>query len=237
MPVIHYQFERLRFARDLAFCLCIASLDVRGAVLSGSVSLAAGHGIRASLTIHDLSTPRTAGHKPYDHQFASKADGSFSLTGVPAGKYRICVDAPHENVLDPCLWSDTQQIWTVADSDNLTKLAIKVQIGTQVKVHVTDPQGALPQTKGGVHGEALSMVVMTNRKRYHNLRLLSAGKNWSDHYVVVPFDEPPVLVTESASLAVSDKDGKRVSGDSQKMPVRVAAGAIMAPVVVNVAKR
>jgi hypothetical protein len=55
--------------------------------------------------------------------------------------------------------------------------------------------------------------------------------------VVVPFDEPLVLVTESASLAVSDKDGKRVSGDSQKMPVRVAAGATMAAVVVNVAKR
>lgn len=219
------------------FGVMVLTVTLRGAVLSGSVTVSGIRTIRASLSIHDLSTPRTAGHKPYDHQFASKADGTFSLTGVPAGKYRICVDAPQENVLDPCLWADTQQTWTVADSDNLTKLAIRVQTGTQLKVHVNDPQGALPQTKGGVHGEALSMVVVTNRKRYHNLRLLSAGKNGSDHYVVVPFDEPLVLVTESASLAVSDKDGKRVSGDSQKMPVRVAAGATMAAVVVNVAKR
>jgi hypothetical protein len=68
------------------------------ATLSGVVNVSPGHGIRASLSIHDLSTPRTAGHKPYDHQFASKADGSFSLTGVPAGKYRICVGRTPE----PC---------------------------------------------------------------------------------------------------------------------------------------
>jgi hypothetical protein len=226
---------------DRLITLTAVALIFRTAVLaasiSGSVGSPTGHGIRATLTIHDLSTPRSTGHKPYDHQFASKADGTFSLTGVPAGKYRICVDAPQENVLDPCLWSDTQQTWTVADGDHLTKVAIKVQTGTQLKVHVNDPQGALPQTKGGVHGEALSMVVMSNRKRYHNLRLLSAGKNGSDHYVVVPFDEPLVLVTESASLAVSDKDGKRVSGDSKKMPLRIATGATLPPVVVSVGKR
>jgi hypothetical protein len=218
------------------FGVMVLTVTLRGAVLSGSVTVSGIRTIRDSLTIHDLSTPRTAGHKPYDHQFASKADGSFSLTGVPAGKYRICVDAPQENVLDPCLWPDAQQTWTVANGDNLTKLAIKVQTGMQLKVHVNDPQGALPQTKGGVHGEALSMAVITNRKRYYNLRLLSAGKNGSDHYVVVPFDEPLLLVTESASLAVSDKDGKRVSGDSQKMPLRIASGT-MPSVVVNVGKR
>jgi hypothetical protein len=226
-------------ARSHGIALFVAitlALQADAAGISGNVTATSGKGIRASLTIHDLSTPRTTGHKPYDHQFASKADGTFALTGVPAGKYRICLDAPQENVLDPCLWADTQQTWTVANGDNLTKLSIKVQTGTQLKVHVNDPQGALPQTKGGVHGEALSMMVMTNRKRYHNLRLLSAGKNGSDHYVVVPFDEPLVLVTESASLAVSDKDGKRVSGDSQKMPLRIASGT-MPSVVVNVGKR
>jgi hypothetical protein len=228
----------MRKQRIIVLVLMLHSVGLcAAATISGMIANSTGRGVRASLTIHDLSTPRTAGHKPYDHQFASKADGTFALTGVPAGQYRICVDAPQENVLDPCLWADTQQTWTVADADNLTKLAIRVQTGTQLKVHVNDPQGSLPQTKGGVHGDALSMVVVTNRKRYHNLRLLSAGKNVSDHYVVVPFDEPLVLVTESASLTVSDKDGKRVSGDSQKMPLRIASGTTLPPVMVNVGKR
>jgi hypothetical protein len=100
--------------------LWIVPMWAISATISGSVMVQTGRPIRASLSIHDLSTPRTAGHKPDDHQFASKADGSFSLAGVPAGKYRICVDAPQENVLDPCLWSDTQQTWTLADRDNLT---------------------------------------------------------------------------------------------------------------------
>ena len=205
--------------------------------MAGTVTLPNGHGVRASLTIHDLSTPRTAGQKPFDRRFASKSDGIFSLPAVPAGKYRICVDAPQANVLDPCLWSATQPTWTVTEGTAITNIAIKVQVGTQVRVHVNDPQGELPSTKGGVRGEALSMVVVTNQKRYHNLRLLSASAGSSDHYVIVPFDETLTLVTESASLAVSDKDGKRLSGDSQKTPLRVSAGAVVPPVVLNVSKR
>jgi hypothetical protein len=87
----------------LLLLLTCALVGAERTSFSGQLSLATGRPIRASLSIHDLSTPRTTGHKPYDHQSASKADGTFSLTGVPAGKYRICVDAPQENVLDPCL--------------------------------------------------------------------------------------------------------------------------------------
>ena len=207
------------------------------ATFSGAVMLPNGHGVRASLTIHDLTTPRTAGQKPFDRQFASKADGTFSLIGVPAGKYRICVDAPPANVLDPCLWSATQPIWSVTEGVALNNITIKVQVGTQVVVHVNDPQAALPSTKGGVHGDALSMVVVTNQKRYHHLRVLSTKAGSTDHYVIVPFDETLTLVTESASLAVGDKDGKRLTGDSQKTPLRVPAGAVVPPVVLNVGKR
>ncbi len=217
--------------------LLATTVPAHAAALAGTVTVAPNRGIRASLTIHDLSTPRTPGHKAFDRQFASKPDGTFSITGVPSGKYRICVDAPNENALDPCIWSVTQPTWTVTDTSNIPNVNIQVAVGTQLKVHVNDPQNALPQTKGGVHGDALSMTVVTGRSRHHSLRLLSASPGSSDHYLIVPFGEPVVLNTQSASLAVSDEKGKRLEGDSQQVPVRVPVGGSAPPVTVNVSKR
>ena len=199
----------------LALCL-FAPATIQSATLAGTISVPPNRGIRASLTIHDLSTPRTPGHKAFDKQFASKANGTFSITGVPAGKYRICVDAPNENALDPCVWSATQPTWTVTDTSNITNVNIEVAVGTQVKVHVNDPQNALPQTKGGVHGNALSMTVVTGRSRHHSLRLMSASPGSSDHYLIVPFGEPVVLNTQSASLALSDGKGNDWRGIRSK---------------------
>jgi hypothetical protein len=214
-----------------------ASQLIAAVVISGRVILPSGHGVPASLTIHDLSTPRIAGNKAFDRQFASKRDGAFSLSGVPAGKFRICVDAPQENVLDPCLWSTDEQTFTVTDGVPLTNLNITVQVGTKIRVHVNDPQDALPKEKGGVRGDALTMVVQTSDRRYHNLRQVSSGPSGSDHYLVVPFDQTVTLVTESTTVALKDQDGKRVSGDSKKTPIRVSAGKSAAPVVVNVEKK
>jgi hypothetical protein len=59
----------------------------------------------------------------------------------------------------------------------------------------------------------------------------------ADHYVIIPFDETLMLVTESASLALSDQNGNRLAGDSQKIPLRVPQGGTAQAVVLNVAKR
>jgi hypothetical protein len=205
--------------------------------LSGTITLPTNKPIRATLTLHDLSTPRTLGSRPFDRQFASKPDGTFSLTGIPAGKYRICVDAPNDNILDPGLWSNTQQSWTVDANTNLTGLTLKVEVGTRLTVNVDDPERKLPESKGGSKGSDLSMVVMTNRKRYHPLREAKSGPNGSDHFAIVPFNESLTLITESTTLALKDKNGNRVSGDSQKTPVRVEHGKAPEPVTVSVGKR
>ncbi len=227
---------RSRVLAAVAICV-LSAWSVSAATISGTVTLPDNHGVRASITIHDLSTPRTVGNKPFDHQFASKADGTFSITGVPARTYRFCVDAPQANVLDPCLWSPSQPTWTVGANTVLTNVAIPVETGAQLRVHVNDPEGALPAAVGGVHGEALRMMVVTGQKRYHNLRLYGLSGGSEDHYVVVPYEQPVTLVTQSASLALSDEKGNRFTGDAQNVPVRVPPGGSPPPVVVNVKKR
>ena len=92
-------FRRSTALMFLATGLAITSRAAAGTTISGTIKTTAGKAVVAAITIHDLSTMRTAGQTPYDHQFASKADGTFTLSGVPAGKYEFCVDAPQAGKL------------------------------------------------------------------------------------------------------------------------------------------
>ena len=214
----------------------MASVSLTGATISGSLATTAGKPIRAAITLHDLSTSRTVGQAPFDHQYASKSDGSFSLTGVPAGKYEICVEAPPDNVLDPCVWSPSRPTITVAAGDAVTGLKVTVQTGSVVQIRANDPQALVAGSLGGVAGNALSLMVITRGNRYVNFRLLGKDATGSSHYLVVPFNEPMMLVTASTQFALSDANGKAIPGGSQKVPILVPAGGSLPPVTVNIGK-
>ena len=218
---------------------CTSFIFAGTLAISGTIKTTANKPIRAALTIHDVSTARTQGHTPFDRQFASKTDGSFTISGVPAGKYQICVDAPQENVLDPCVWSSTVNVVDLTSGAPVSGLALKVDTGYMLQVHVNDPQAALPAPKGGTAGAALSLLVITKNNRYQSLRLLGASAAAQDHYLLVPYDETMTLAVSSSSVALSDANGQRYSGDSVKVPVRIPSGksVAVAPVVVNVGKR
>jgi hypothetical protein len=206
-------------------------------LVSGNVNIANGKGIRTALTVHDLSTSRVSGQSPFDRQFSSKADGTFSIPDIPAGKYEICVDAPQENVLDPCLWSLTPSAVTVPASGSVSGLQIEVNTGYMLRVHVKDPQAALQPTKGGIGGDELAIHVSAPNGRYVNFRALSLAPSEREHYLLVPFGQTLTLTISSSTLALSDGNSKRFSGDSLTVPLRIAKGGSWPEITVGVAKR
>ena len=113
---------------------------------------------------------------------------------------------------------------TVPASGAVSGLAISVTTGYMMRVHVNDPLSALPQTKGGVAGSALSIRVITRANRHVNFRFLGASALAADHYLLAPFDEPLILAVESSTLALSDSNNQRYNGDTLRMPVRIPAG-------------
>jgi hypothetical protein len=133
-----------RALREGVILLAVASgtalfCSASASTVSGNIQTPAGKPIRAAITLHDLSTSRVVGQTPFDHQFASKGDGSFSLASVPAGKYEICVEAPQENVVDPCVWSLLPQTVTVSGSAPVTGVAVQVQTGYRLQIRSTTP--------------------------------------------------------------------------------------------------
>lgn len=205
--------------------------------LAGTVRTSAGEPVRAAVTIHDLTTPRTTGRTPFDRQFASKSDGAFLIESVPPGKYEICVDGPQKAVLDPCVWSPPAPSVTVTEGGSVTGLALTVETGALLRVRVNDREGLLPRIGGSAVHDALSLGVVTRRNRYLNLRMSSSDPAGQDHFIVVPFEEAVTLAVGSSVHALSDENFVPFAGNSKRISIKVAQGTTPAPIVVNVAKR
>ena len=208
-----------------------------GGTISGKITATDGAAIDAALTLHDLSTARVAGATPFDHQFASKRDGTFSLSGVPAGTYEICVDAPHRQILDPCRWGgSTKKATIAAGDDTVTGFDLTVERGYFLQVRVNDQGKVLPAAAGGIVGPALQMALRTPEGRYENLRLQGSDEGGRSHYLIVPYDSPLLLTASSSSFALSDSNHQRYPKDSMKIPIFVPKGGNHPVVTFNVAK-
>jgi hypothetical protein len=222
--------------------LAISAFTLSGAdagSISGKITAADGTTVDAALTLHDLSTARVAGARPFDHQFASKRDGTFSLSGVPAATYEICVDAPHLQVLDPCQWEGSTKKATVAAGNTVSGFDLTVRRGYLLQVRVNDPGKALPAAVGGLAGSALQIIVHTQTGQYKNLRLRGADATGRDHYLVIPYETPLLLTASTASssgLVLSDSKHQRYANGSALIPILVLSGGSYPVVTFNVTK-
>lgn len=240
----------------------LALLFVASAVagtITGALTTNGGSRIAAILTLHDLSTPRTVGSTPFDRQFSSRSDGTFSIPNVPPGQYEICVDAPKAAALDPCEWTPGGApritVKGAAASSLLpVRVQIKVETGYMLQVHLNDPQQTLTSTLGGAGGNSVLLRLVGMDSRLHNFRLLSASATGQDRFIVMPYNSPVMLtvdtptakdgapalaVTGSTILALPGAGGsaaKSPGGDGAAglKPVQGGAAPITPPGLLNV---
>ncbi len=218
------------------------ALPLPAATLTGTLQTTTHKLLRASVTIHDLSTPRTTGQTAFDRRFASLPDGTFSLTGVPPGKYEFCVESPQENVLDPCLWTPGgAPSFTIPEGAAAFPIALTVETGYMLRVRVNDPDSLLPASKSGVSGDLLLLQVMTQSpgpySRALNLNLLASTPGGRDHYLIVPWERPLMLVARSSSLALVDEHNVRIPNDLHRIPLIVRAGSTLPIITLGVGRR
>ncbi len=236
--------SRKHFASMICSFPVIAAFALFGADsggISGKISAADGTPVDAALTLHDLTTPRVVGAKPFDRQFSSRRDGTFALANVPAAQYEICVDAPQLSVLDPCRWGGSTKFTVTAAGT--TTVNLTVQRGYQLKVRVNDTNGLLASAAAGPAAGAsasaaaspsLQMAVKTIQGTYENLRLQSADATGRNNYLVVPYNMPLVLVATGSSVALSDSNNVRYTNDSVQLPILASSGSTPPTVTFNV---
>lgn len=201
--MIRKSFSRYQRLVSLAAVALLFLADTQAATVSGTVVTRDGKKIAAILTLHDLSTTRTVGSTPFDHQFSSKSDGTFSLSNVPPGQYEICADAPNAAVLDPCEWTrggaPRITIKGTAASPLPVMVEVKVETGYMLQVHLNDPQQLLPSSLGSGGGSSVLLRLLSTDHRTHNFRLMGASANAQDRFVIIPYNQPVTLAVDSPS--------------------------------------
>ena len=82
-------------------------------------------------------------------------DGSFALTGLPAGLYQLCADVPGAELLDPCLWDRQPTPVTVRDLP-LNGMSLQLKRGATLSVRVDDPGRSLVAAERSGKGHLIS---------------------------------------------------------------------------------
>ncbi len=165
---------------------------------------------------------------------ASKGDGTFAISSIPAGTYEFCVDSPQELVVDPCVWSKAQQV-LLKSTDSVAGYKLTVTRGQIAQVRVNST--VLPDPKNTPPGNSLRMTVSAPGSKIHSFRLLSSDALGQNHFVVMPVGRAATVTISSGILAVKDSTGNRARNDVLRVPVYVPPGKVLPPVVVNVGSR
>ena len=141
----------------LALLPCFAQQLPTGdtGVIAGTVSGEDGSSvIGAYVTLHLSFTSPHAARQRFQTHWAvyTGAGGSFRFTGLRNGAYRLCVQAPGTDWLDPCEWGLAIPSVAVSSAARSQTIAISLSKGVQVPIRIDDPGQFLLQNEGELPG-------------------------------------------------------------------------------------
>lgn len=218
--------RQLTFSFLLTAAFCFGQTGrVTGTVVDASGQPITGALVRAAMRSSPKPIPLTSGKPPAFMPVASAspsgAKGEFQIDGLYAATYAICVYKPQSTLLDPCLWSDTPVVVTLAEGSTSSGVTVTAAQGTTVNIRVLDPTGFLNTNPGkddlriGINRAGKSPFIPalpTSRD--------SGGKTMS---VVVPLGQPLNFMVASTGLALAGNAGASLGAEENQISVSAAA--------------
>ena len=132
---------------DVSICLCLTgvSLFAQAGSLAGTVTDGSNKPVTgAFITANRESLPAASGRA------FSVADGTFQISGLPAGSFTVCVQVPGGDFIDTCEWQILPLRVDVKVGQAVAGLKFKLQKGAILQVRLNDPGSLLspsPPTK------------------------------------------------------------------------------------------
>lgn len=181
-----------------------------------------------------------SGLPPLARSTKSGGDGGFDIRGLPAGVYRLCVQAEGGAYLDPCLWGGVPTTVTLVSGQAATGVALRLSAGSVVNVQVRDPQKVLTQaTKEGRRPE-LAVGVSGTNGLYYPARAVRGGtltlpgnlESGTAYRIVVPRDTLLKLSIGSRDVRLGDAAGTALAGNARQETFQHATGDTNAKIFV-----
>lgn len=162
---------------------------------------------------------------PPASQYALVAsDGTFKISGLRAGIYDLCLDAP--GFLDPCQWDLPVTTVSIRDGQAFTANTLSIRPGTVIKLHLQDSSGLLskPTSDGrtpsvvaaiwsGGGGKLVSTTASVSASgvptlpKFHTLHQVAQTATAADYELPVPPDTPLRFYIGSHDLVIGDSAG------------------------------
>ena len=154
-------------------------------------------------------------------------DGTFGLTALPPGTYRVCVQSSDGDFVDPCAWGLATPSVTVAGNQRLTAQRYSLTKGVRLKVRIDDPAGHLQQKATETVAPHVLVGVLSLNGSLLPMVPTQANRAGLDYEMVIPLGTAIKFTTFSKLVDLEDENRQLVpaTGLFRDLPAVAAAAA------------
>lgn len=174
---------------------------------------------RAVVSIHRVFDREQPLLRYSDQQFTNE-NGSFQFSGVPAGRYNVCLQAPGSDMLNPCQWTPSSApVVTAQAGTPVNAGAIRFARGSRLRVLLEDAGKLLRKHANKEPGADVHVMVLLPSGFRAPMTLVGDEEAGWEHEMVVPAGVPIQLqiaseffdLTDDSGVPFDKKSGKHVT--------------------------
>jgi hypothetical protein len=131
--------------------------------------------------------------------------GNFSIQGLTAGTYLLCVEAVSGAYLNPCHWSTSPPIFTIEAGQAVSGAEIQLAKGSQLLISLSDPQQAIAAASQGTAKVAPPMFGAMAISGVFIPAVMTSSTTTNMAYTVkLPFDSPTNIFVSGGGFQLVD---------------------------------
>jgi hypothetical protein len=148
------------------------------------------------------------------------ADGRFTIEGLAAGTYLVCVQVSAADYLDPCHWSAAPPSFVVAAGQTVSGAVIKVTKRARLPISVSDPQHSIT-AQGATRMAPPVIGAMAVSGAFIAAELTTRTTTGRTYTVTLPFDALTGVFVSGGSYQLTDASANAVASGGRLVQVTV----------------
>lgn len=164
-----------------------------------------------------------------------RTDGTFQLTALPSGAYRLCAQAKGNYWLDPCEWGAAAPTIVIpAPINPPPSIDLVLKKGAVLNIRLDDPGQLLKLHEGNTLGAHLLVGLVTDAKIFRPAAISANDSSSRTYSMIVPYDRQHIIKTTSAFFLLADQVGRLLPNFGNTISWQAPSGQVPALVVLKV---